>query len=445
MFEADYVCGSLLTGDPEYDQCIPCRPMVELDTPSHDPTSNSRRTQISRRGMDMRIRAAYVFLLVALCIVSIGSWRAIRTKEASATTFPSYLKDWNPAAAASYLDAREVWWQQWPSAHMDHGTVCISCHTVLPYALVRPALRQQLGEKGLTTTETTMLKSIEERVTDWSQMTPFYTDANSGPGKSAQSHATEAVLNAVILSAYDSASGRLSPVTRTAFDNAWALQEKAGEDTGGWSWQDFHLAPWESVESGYQGAAMMALAAGNTPDGYASEPDVREHLNRLKDYLRRQYAAQPLISQIYVLWASARMPELLTQADRIKLIERIAGLQLRDGGWALPSLDQQPGMRRYLLDHWKQVSNTAESDGCATGLVVLALEEDRVRPRDPALNRGLQWLVAHQAKDGSWGASSLNGPRDPESDIGRFMGDAATGYAALALENIRRERSNPSP
>jgi hypothetical protein len=55
------------------------------------------------------------------------------------------------------------------------------------------------------------------------------------------------------------------------------------------------------------------------------------------------------------------------------------------------------------------------------------------------LNRGLQWLAQHQAKDGSWWASSLNGPLDPDSDIARFMSDAATGYAVLALENVRRE------
>ena len=394
----------------------------------------------------MRIRAAYMLLLVALCIGSMGIWRGIRVRETSAATSPSHLMKWNPAAAARYLDAREVWWQNWPSAQMDHGTVCVSCHTVVPYALVRPALRQQLDEKRMTGPETAMLSSVEKRVTDWSRMTPFYTDAAAGPGKTAQSHATEAVLNAVILSAYDAAHGHLSPVTRTAFNEAWALQEKAGENAGAWNWQDFHLAPWESPESGYQGAAIMAIALGNAPDHYASEPGVREHQDLLQSYLRRQYATQPLMSQIYVLWASGRMPGLLAEADRTRLIERIADLQLQDGGWALPSLDQQPGMRRYLLDHWRQMSNTAESDGCATGLVVLALEKAGVNPQDPVLIRGFQWLEQHQSKkDGSWWASSLNTSRDPDSDIGRFMTDAATGYAALALENVRRESPDSIP
>ena len=48
---------------------------------------------------------------------------------------------WNPKAAASYLDYRAGWWMEWTGSARDHGTFCISCHTALPYALSRPALR----------------------------------------------------------------------------------------------------------------------------------------------------------------------------------------------------------------------------------------------------------------------------------------------------------------
>jgi squalene-hopene/tetraprenyl-beta-curcumene cyclase len=378
-------------------------------------------------------------MLAALCIGGINIWRAaIRGRDVPSAR-ASDLKRWNPSAAAAYLDRREEWWQSWPPAEMDHGTVCVSCHTVVPYALVRPALGRELNEKAVSAPNARMLGSVEWRVNYWSQVIPFYTDAAYGPGKTAQSHATEAVLNAVILSAHDAADGHLSPITRTAFNEAWELQEKSGENAGAWNWQDFHLAPWESAESGYQGAALMEIAVDDAPDHYASEPGVRKHLDQLRSYLRRRYAAQPLMSQLYVLWAAARIPDLLSEADRTKLIEKIDALQLQDGGWALPSLDQQPGLRRYLVDHWRQMVKTAASDGCATGLVVLAFEEGGLDPRDPALNRGLQWLERDQQKDGSWKARSLNEPRDPDSDIGRFMDDAATGYAVLALQNARRQ------
>jgi hypothetical protein len=69
----------------------------------------------------------------------------------------------------------------------------------------------------------------------------------------------------------------------------------------------------------------------------------------------------------------------------------------------------------------------------------VALEESGMSSKDMMLTRGLQWLEQHQNKDGSWRASSLNEKRDPDSDIGRFMSDAATGYAVLALETAQKD------
>ncbi len=54
-------------------------------------------------------------------------------------------KSWDRKAAAAYLDARMSWWESWPSAARDHETFCVSCHTSLPYAMARPALRSSLS------------------------------------------------------------------------------------------------------------------------------------------------------------------------------------------------------------------------------------------------------------------------------------------------------------
>jgi len=59
-------------------------------------------------------------------------------------------KSWDRKAAAAYLDARMNWWESWSSAKRDHETFCVSCHTSLPYALARPALRSALaGSRAL--------------------------------------------------------------------------------------------------------------------------------------------------------------------------------------------------------------------------------------------------------------------------------------------------------
>jgi hypothetical protein len=88
------------------------------------------------------------------------------------------------------------------------------------------------------------------------------------------------------------------------------------------------------------------------------------------------------------------------------------------------------------LAAWQRIDGTqldTTSDGYATALMVVAL-----RAADPSadasIKKAMTWLVRHQdPATGRWWAASLNKKRDPESDAGKFMSDAATAYAALAL------------
>ena len=368
-------------------------------------------------------------VVVASAAVLVGpparSVRAADTPDASAPA------GWDRQAAARYLDSREVWWQSWDRADKDRGTICISCHTQGSYGLARPILRQDLGEIGLTATEKVMLASIEKRVRTWSQMQPFYSDVISGAGKEVESRDAESVLNAVILSSYDARQGHLSETTRTAFDNAWALQSKTGPDAGSWVWQNFTYAPWESKESQYHWAALLALAVARTPDHYRDDPKIAANLAALTGYLRGHYEAQPLLNQIVALWASSAFPDLVSPDERAKLISALNRLQHPDGGWSLTDLGA-----------WARVDKTAletRSDGYATGLIVLVLEETGMGSRaNPRVGRGVDWLLANQDRTtGAWTAWSLNKNRDLKSDVGKFMSDAATSYAVMALEARR--------
>jgi len=146
-------------------------------------------------------------------------------------------KSWDRQAARAYLDGRMGWWAAWPSAARDHETFCVSCHTSLPYALARPALRSALGEQGPSASERKFLDNIAKRVSLWAEVQPFYSDAKNGAPKSAESRGTEAVLNALALASYQ------RPDAKDALRNMWALQLKTGEKRGAWTWLNFHNEP----------------------------------------------------------------------------------------------------------------------------------------------------------------------------------------------------------
>ena len=100
--------------------------------------------------------------------------------------------------------------------------------------------------------------------------------------------------------------------------------------------------------------------------------------------------------------------------------------QQADGGWTLES-----------LGGWKKRPEAPASIGSnsyATGLVAFVAQQAAVAHTNGRLVRALNWLRAHQDHQiGEWPANSMNMQREPYSMPARFMQDAATGFAALAL------------
>ena len=338
------------------------------------------------------------------------------------TTASLWCADWNPRLAANYLDARQKAWFAWPSANAS-GVVCVSCHTGMPYLLARPALRSALGESAPTQYETGLLDGMRARVAN--------TDLQELYPKSKGSHASEALgveatFSALFLAMEDAQRGKLSTETEKAFERMWSLQIRNGKAAGAWDWNSYDLDPWETPESTFYGAALAALATGIAPGNYQGRPEIRQNVAALTTYLRSEQSSQPLHNRLILLWASTKLRDLLTDAKRAALLDEVWGKQQDDGGWTLESLGA-----------WKKrpeaVSSTG-SNGYATALVAFVVQRAAVEHSNPGMARALDWLRAHQDQQtGDWAADSMNKRREPDSMPARFMRDAATGFATLAL------------
>jgi squalene-hopene/tetraprenyl-beta-curcumene cyclase len=347
---------------------------------------------------------------------------------------PGSPYSWNANAAAHYLDQREAKWATWQGAARDHGTFCVSCHTALSYALIRPAIfapgEQQTGNQE----EQQLIEDVQKRVGLWNQIGPYYR------GKDDESRGTESVLNALILATNDARTGAgLSEGTRAAFDHMWALQQTTAPNAGAWSWLQFRQEPWEARDSNYYGACLAGLAVGTAPGDYLRAVPIQKNVALLREYLDGNFGTQPDINKVTLLWASLKWPGLVSPQVRQSIIDEIYNKQRTDGGWSLAT----------LVGNWKRTDGTPlvlESDGYATGLITYVLQESGVPQDNQRLRRGLKWLSENQSSwDGHWSAYSLNRRRhDPFSNVSQFMNDAATAYAALSLSTADQNSGGSS-
>src|SRR5262245_56638441 len=107
--------------------------------------------------------STFLSLATALVITGIGP-QIVRSDEPPT---------WNKELAAKYLDERGKTWLQVNGALRGEGdtkTTCISCHTMVPYALARPMLRKLTGAGEPTEFEAKTLEQIRARVAAWDQI-----------------------------------------------------------------------------------------------------------------------------------------------------------------------------------------------------------------------------------------------------------------------------------
>jgi hypothetical protein len=295
-------------------------------------------------------------------------------------------------------------WQAHEKTRRSHETHCISCHSGVPYLIARPALRKLTAETGLASAEKALLEDIGDRVRQWSEVAPWYSHTEA---KVRESRATEAVLNAFVLSY----RGEPSPFLTKAFENLWTAQR----EDGGFDWLHFDLAPWETDESDVFGSCLAMVAASG---------ESSERVERLEAYLRsRVSSSRNLHTHLGLLWAESSRPGLLAPEDRKKLLAAVLAAQKDDGGFLLSDLGP-----------WKRA--LPNEDAYATGLAVHVLDRLSDPAARPAVEQGLSWLVSHQDELGGWVAESANKDRSGDDPFIRgFMSDAASAFAVLALSS----------
>jgi ankyrin repeat protein len=151
------------------------------------------------------------------------------------------------------------------------------------------------------------------------------------------------------------------------------------------------------------------------PKGRAQE--VEERIRRARAWLLRAKPEETEDKAFHILglsWANADRAAVQQAADRL------VGEQRDDGGWG-------------------QLA-TLTSDAYATGQVLIALHDGAgLSTREPAYQRGADYLLRTQCVDGSWFVPSRSFPLQPYFQTGfphgrsQFISLSATSWATMAL------------
>src|SRR5260370_27503530 len=110
-----------------------------------------------------------------------------------------------------------------------------------------------------------------------------------------------------------------------------------------------------------------------------------------------------------LVWASSKLPGVLTDAKHAAIVDEISRKQQPDGGWTIESLGA-----------WAKHDNAPASIGSnsyATALAALTLERGGVARNNPGLQKALEWLRTYQDRTlGYWTSDSMNKKEQPGSN-----------------------------
>ncbi len=289
---------------------------------------------------------------------------------------------------------------------------CVSCHTTGLYMVTRPALTRQLG-RPLEEMRTFFVHELEKDLAKRREELLIST------------RPARVIYTAAGLADWDSHVTRtLSTETRQALAQMLDLQL----DTGTWGTLDC-WPPYESDAFHLATQAAMAIAAA--PGWLAELKDERQlaGVAKLKNYLRNTPPPHDY-GRVLLLWASARIPDLLPAEKKHELLNVLSKHQRPDGGWSIRTFAAPEawggGNRAQKLRQEPEFSDPP-SDGHQTGLVLIVLSEHGIPATDPRVQRGLRWLKENQRESGRWWTRSLN------TDSSHYITYSGTAYPLLAL------------
>ncbi|MFO0877346.1 MAG: hypothetical protein U0840_08210 [Gemmataceae bacterium] len=219
-----------------------------------------------------------------------------------------------PLAKSASLERAAVFLDQ-TSTEWTTRTKCGSCHTNVPYLMVRPAL----GLKP-SADETAIRRFFEQRVTHWDR-----GEKGDKPRWDA-----EVVSTAAALAAHDAHStGKLHATTRQALDRMWTVQQKHG----GWNWLKCKWPPMEHDD--YYGAVLAAVGVSLAPDGYARSEKAKAGLAKLRGYFQST-PASTLHHKTWLLWASLKLDGLMSKETQQETIKALLAQQRPEEDGACP-------------------------------------------------------------------------------------------------------------
>lgn len=358
-------------------------------------------------------------MLAAWCVVAFGMGGTAFGADPAETPFQYKFEGILIPAATADEPRRESVSVELAENYLEQGSLawnghrkCVSCHTNGAYMQFRPALSRNLGKPSAAIREhfVASLDAFEKKTAEEQQ-------TSVAPA--------QAIYLAAGLAEWDAhVTKSLSPETSRALKLMLELQR----DSGTWGSLDC-WPPYES--SAFHLATTAAMAVGTAPGWLAGLQDdaLKARVERLQNYLATEKPRQDY-DRTLLLWASTRLPGVLTPERKKELVELVLSKQQADGGWSIRTFgapeEWGAGNRAEKLRAEPEFT-TPPSDGHQTGLAIVVLRESGIAANDPRIQRGVAWLKGNQRASGRWWTRSLN------TDSWHFITYSGTVLPLLAL------------